>query len=113
MHIQVVSFTLSGIDESQFRTECDELAPAFAALPGLISKVWLADSTSGTYGGVYTWEDRHAMQRFAESDLFKAVVSHPNLVGVTSRDFGVIEGPTRLTHGFSGAPSVQLAERLA
>ncbi len=29
---------------------------AFAALPGLGSKVWLADSVNGVYGGVYTFE---------------------------------------------------------
>ena len=42
-------------------THTDEgvrLAPHFAALPGLRSKVWLADAASGTYGGVYTWADR-------------------------------------------------------
>lgn len=50
MHIQVVHFQLSGIGEAEFRAQCDELAPAFAALTGLISKVWLADPAMGTYG---------------------------------------------------------------
>src|SRR6266540_3753819 len=99
MHIQVVNFQLSGIDDMQFRQQSDELAPAFAALPGLVSKVWLSDPATGTYGGIYTWEDRAAMERYLASDLFQALKNHPNLAGVTSRDFGVIEGPTRVTRG--------------
>jgi len=99
VHIQIVNFQLTGIDEAQFRQQSDELAPAFAALPGLISKVWLSDPASGTYGGVYTWENRAAMEGYLASDLFNAVKNHPNLAGVTSRSFEVLEGPTRVTRG--------------
>jgi quinol monooxygenase YgiN len=104
MHIQIINFQLNGVTEAEFRTQCDGLAGAFAALPGLHSKVWLADPATGTYGGVYTWEDRAAMESYLASDLFKAVSGHPNLSGITSRDFGVIEGPTRVTRGLIGAP---------
>jgi len=44
------------------------------------------------------------MESYLASDLFKAVSGHPNLSGITSRDFGVIEGPTRVTRGLIGAP---------
>jgi quinol monooxygenase YgiN len=101
MHVQVVNFQLKGATEEQFRAECDNLAPAFAAIPGLISKVWLADGASNTYGGVYTWNDRAAMQAYLASDLFAAVKSHPAFSGVTSRDYGVIEGPTSVTRGLA------------
>jgi hypothetical protein len=52
MHVQIVNFNLKGIADAQFREACDQLAPAFAAVPGLISKVWLADPSTNTYGGV-------------------------------------------------------------
>jgi hypothetical protein len=54
VHIQVVDFELNDIDEQQYRQECDQFAPLFAAIPGLISKVWLVDRSTNTYGGVYT-----------------------------------------------------------
>ena len=62
MHIQVVNFHLSDLSDADFRARCDEIAPAFAEVPGLISKVWLANASTNTYGGVYTWEDREAME---------------------------------------------------
>lgn len=72
-------------------------------MPGLISKVWLADSASGTYGGVYLWEDREAFERFTTSDLFKTVASPPHLADITAKDFGVLEAPTRVTRGLVAA----------
>lgn len=97
MHVQIVNFQLSGITEEQYRTICDELAPAFAATPGLISKVWLADADTNSYGGVYVWRDQAAMEEFQAGELFKAVLSHPNLSGISSQDFGVLEAPTAVT----------------
>ena len=99
MYMQVVSFQLKGMSEADFRTLCDQLAPQWAAIPGLISKVWLANPATNTYGGVYTWENREAMERFTQSELFAAVAAHPNFEGITSTDFGVLEGPTAVTHG--------------
>lgn len=103
MHVQIVNFQLQGIDESGFRAMCDELAPAFAALPGLIAKVWLADAASGTYGGVYTWENKEAYEAFTRSDLFNAVATNPNFTNITSHDFAILDGPTAVTRGLAAA----------
>jgi quinol monooxygenase YgiN len=99
MHVQIVNFRLKGATEQEYAALCDELAPAYAAIPGLLSKVWLADSTSGTYGGVYVWDNREAMERYISSDLCQTVMAHPNLADITTKDFGVLEAPTRLTRG--------------
>jgi heme-degrading monooxygenase HmoA len=99
MHIQIVNFHLEGPSEGEFRAKCDEIAPLYAELPGLISKVWLANSRTNTYGGIYTWESRAAMEAFAQSELFRAVAANPAFAGVTSTDFDVLEDPTRVTHG--------------
>ncbi|HZU75607.1 MAG TPA: YdhR family protein [Dehalococcoidia bacterium] len=102
MYVQVVNFRLNDVTPSQFYGLCDELAPAFANVPGLVSKVWLANEAEGVFGGVYTWQDRAAMEQFARGELFAAVLAHPNLAGITSRNFDVLEGPTRVTHGLPG-----------
>lgn len=101
MHIQLVNFQLNGIDEREYRQECDEAAPVFAAVPGLMSKVWLADRSTNTYGGIYTWRDRQAMQNFLDGDLFRAVRGDPHIRELTSRDFEVLDAPTEVTHGFA------------
>ena len=99
MYIQIVNFNLSNTTPAEFEELCRELAPQFAALPGLISKVWLADPVSNTFGGVYTWQDRAAYEAFTRSELFKAVASHPNLSNIASHGFDILEEPTRETRG--------------
>ena len=60
MKVQIVTFQLDGIDGEAYSSMCDELAPTFATVPGLSAKLWLADSDTNTYGGVYLWRDGHA-----------------------------------------------------
>jgi len=99
VHVQIIDFRLKGISEQDYARLCEDLAPTFAGLPGLVRKVWLANREAGTFGGVYLWEDRQAMERFTQTDLFNAVATHPNLSNVTSHDFDVLEAPTRVTRG--------------
>src|SRR6476661_7327238 len=103
MHVQVVNFQLRDMDETAFRAMCDELAPTFATIPGLVAKLWLVDAASGTYGGVYTWESKDAYEAYTRSELFRAVATNPNFANITNRDFGVLEGPTRTTRGLVAA----------
>ena len=95
--IQVVNFNLKGLSDAEYRSACDGLAPELARVPGLISKVWLADERSNTYGGVYTWVDQQALDAFAQSDFFKAFATNPSFANITSMVFEVLEGPSQVT----------------
>jgi heme-degrading monooxygenase HmoA len=101
MHIQVVTFHLQDLPEDAFREACEQLAPAIAEVPGLISKVFLANATTNTYGGVYTWRDRPAMESFQASAIFQGLATNPNLIDVRSQDFGVFEEATRISRGLA------------
>ena len=101
MQILIVNFSLDGLSEEEFERSSDELAPAFAAVPGLTSKVWLADRAEGTFGGVYTFESEAALDDYLQSDLFAGVGATPGLVNISVRRFGVLDGPTRVTRGFA------------
>ena len=100
MHVQIVTFTLKDLDHDAYAVLCDELAPAFADVPGLTAKTWLADRATNTYGGVYEWESADALAAFTKTELFNAVVSHPNLANLTSTDFAVLDAPSRVTGHF-------------
>ena len=80
MHIQVINFNLEGINRAEYEAVCNELAEAFAALPGLISKHWLADDENNTYGGVYIWESKDAYEGYLKSDLFATYYYHIQLL---------------------------------
>lgn len=99
LHVQIVTFGLRDISDAGYRSACDGLARVLARVPGLISMAWLADEQTNTYGGVYTWVDRAAMEAYLSGDLFTAVAADPDLVNITSRGFDLLEGPSRITQG--------------
>lgn len=102
MEILIINFSLEGMDEAAYRRLADEVAPAFAAVPGLVSKVWLAHSIEGVYGGVYTFQDGAAVDAFVASELFAEVGATPGLAGISVRRFGVLREPTAVTRGLVG-----------
>lgn len=97
MHVLIVNFHLAGITREEFQAMSDHLAPAFAKLPGLVSKTWLADAESNTYGGVYLWDSEASCSAYKASELFNTVKTHPNFTDITSREFGVLDGPSQVT----------------
>ncbi len=99
MHVQIVNFSLKGISEEDYRRHCEAIASAFANLPGLVSKTWLANAETNTYGGVYVWRDLQAMEDYTSTDLYKGMLASPHFAGVTESDFAVLENPTRVTRG--------------
>jgi hypothetical protein len=103
VEILIINFSLNGISDAEFRNQCDEVAPAFAAVPGLLSKVWLADPANGVYGGVYTFRDTLAADAYLDSDLMAQVAANPAFVDVTARRFAVLSGPTAVTRGLAVA----------
>ena len=103
VHIQIVYLNLKDINDADYRSACDGWAKVLARVPGLISIAWLADEQTNTYGGVYTWVDRAAMEAYLRSDIFNAVAADPNLVNITSRDFDLLEGPSRITQALATA----------
>lgn len=97
MHVLIVNFNLQGIDRSQYEEVCNEVAPAFGELPGLISKQWLADEDGNTYGGVYLWRDRQAMLDYKASEMFSDLSSNPAFTNLTATDFELLDGPSKVT----------------
>ena len=101
MHVQIVNFNLNDVSRQDYEISCNDIAQAFADLPGLQSKHWLVEEEGNTYGGVYFWENREAMQGYLESDLFNQVANNPDFINISSKDFEVLEGPTKITRGLS------------
>lgn len=97
MHTVIINFSLVDMTDERYREVCAELAPAFAELPGLLAKVWLADVDTATYGGVYLFADAGAADAYLASALYRTVRSYPHFTDVTTRRFAVDETTTRRT----------------
>lgn len=95
MYVQVVTYGLAGIGESEYLDVANDVAARFAGMPGLLAKLWLGNTEEGRYGGVYFWEDRESMERFLRSDLFEAF--NPEFADVSVEDFDVLENLTAVT----------------
>ena len=105
MHILIVNFNLKDMQLQEYEQICEQVAPAFAEVEGLLSKVWLANPGANTYGGVYAFATEADLDRFMASQLFADIGAHPSLVDPTVRRFDVLEEPTRITHGLIPANS--------
>ena len=99
MHVQIINFNLKGIGVENYLGQVESIAPAFAGLQGLISKTWLANSETNTYGGVYVWADREAMEAYRETDIYKGMLANPHFENIKAYDFAILESPTRVTRG--------------
>ena len=58
MHVQVVTYRIADISESEFIAANREFAEMMAAVPGLIAKIWLQGDGADSFGGLYLWQDR-------------------------------------------------------
>lgn len=101
MRVQIVNFNLDGIGPDEYAAMCDQLAPAFEAMPGLVAKTWLANPATNTFGGVYIWRDQAALEGYLGSELLRGVMAHPNLKNITSNDFAIMEAPSAVTRGYA------------
>ena len=101
MHIMIVTFKLEGMGHEDYRGIAASVAPAFADLPGLASKTWLADPQDNAYGGVYVWQSREAMEAYQQTGIYRGMATNPRFADLTAKDFAVLECPTSITRGFA------------
>lgn len=99
MNILLITFRLDGMTAAEYRELAARIAPAFAEIPGLVAKTWLADDEAGIFGGVYTFRDGAAVTAYLDSDLLAQAAATPGLTGFTSSVFGVLAGPSAVTRG--------------
>ncbi|HEV8125329.1 MAG TPA: YdhR family protein [Gemmatimonadales bacterium] len=100
MQAQLITYQLKDISQADYLKQMVEPdAPVLAKVPGLISKIWLADEAKNTFGGFYLWESKSAMDDFMHSDLVKAIVSRPFVTNVSSVDFEVNQKASLITRG--------------
>ena len=99
MHIQIINFNLSGISRSEYEAAAAEAAQPISEMPGLISKRWLANEETNTYGGVHFCDNKQHMQDWMDSQIFKDIGADPAFVNSKVIDFGMIESLSAVTRG--------------
>jgi hypothetical protein len=102
MHAVIVRFRTEGLTQPAYRELCEEIAPAFAGIPGLVAKVWLdtPDPAAPGGGGVYLFAARRDAEGYLASDLFRGGVrENPHLRDLSVVSVPILDGPTQVTGG--------------
>ena len=69
----------------------------FADISGLITKTWLANEETNTYGGVYQFKNKQAMLEYKKSEIFSEIGNNPSFINHIITDFEILEGPSKVT----------------
>jgi hypothetical protein len=97
MILRIVTFKLHGVDDDTYRAHTVAIADVFNRWPGLRFKLWLADRTTGTYGGAYLFDGREAADASRASGAFAAMLANPSFVDLAIEEFDVLAEPTAVT----------------
>ena len=97
MNILIVRFNLEGLTHDEFVSSTDEAAPHWAAIEGLISKHWIANEETNTYGGVYLFENEKSMLDYKSSPLCDQLLATPAFVNFEITDYHLLESPSKVT----------------
>lgn len=89
MHALIVDYGLRGATAAEHAELCEQLAPALAAVPGLVSLVWLSNEATGRYGGFYIFDHKPAFDAFVASELYEALRGQPSIRALTTADFSI------------------------
>lgn len=93
-----VEFTYDFDTAEEYIAEVAPLAEQFAAIPGLVWKVWTVNPEEKTAGAAYYFADAESLEAYMESELFGAVKSHPALSGHEISPFQVMAEESTVTY---------------
>jgi hypothetical protein len=92
MHALVVLYELRGIGTAAHVELADQLAPALAAVPGLVSRMQLENTATGRHGTFYLFASKTDFDRFVASELYGVTHEHAAVTEVATSDFAIRGG---------------------
>ena len=98
--VLIVNYQIENMSMEEHSELGSAVAPSFTSenVPGLLGKSFIGDLDRGVFGGLYYFSDSKSVDIFLESDLWKGVVAHPNLVNFKTDIFKTFDG-TELANG--------------
>ncbi|MFZ1754254.1 MAG: YdhR family protein [Caldilineaceae bacterium] len=92
-----VEFTYDFDTADEYIAEVSPMAETFAAVPGLVWKVWTLNPEMKTAGAAYYFADADALQTYMDGELFGAVKSHPALSNYEIATYQVMAAESHVT----------------
>ena len=89
MHGLIVTYGVNPLDRIQHAEFVSEIAPALAAVLGLVSRTPLENESTGRFGAFSLFESKEAFDRFVASELYAAIGSHRTVKALQASEFSV------------------------
>jgi hypothetical protein len=86
MHIQTITFDVTGMSETQAHWYVESLRLGFGEFDGLAAYARVRIPSSGRYVIFCTWESRKALRAFRHSETYARFVLSPHVVNLRDRD---------------------------
>ncbi len=87
------------VSKSEYEQAVSPLADEFAAVDGLVWKIWLMNEKESEAGGIYLFDDGLSVKAYLEGPLAAQVKSHPALSNMNAKVFDVMDNVTAITRG--------------
>ncbi|SMO82559.1 YdhR family protein [Solitalea koreensis] len=95
--ILVTNYTYS-VSREEFENMANQLAHAFADVPGCLWKIWLIDAEKKEAGAVYLFSDEESLKKFKSSPLVASVLSHPALSDFDLKEMDILLEVSKITY---------------
>ena len=93
-----INFKLS-VAPGEYEQAASTLADSFAAVPGLVWKIWLMNEAESEAGGIYLFKDEASLDSYLAGPLAAGVKSHPAVSDMSAKQFEVMPSLTATTRG--------------
>ena len=92
--VLIVNYKLENMTLEEHAELGAQVAPNFVSdsIPGLLGKSFIGNVDRGVFGGIYYFENEQFINEYLDSELWKGVVAHPNLVRFKTDVFKTFNG---------------------
>ena len=92
--VLIVNYKLENMTLEEHAELGAQVAPNFVSdsIPGLLGKSFIGNVDRGVFGGIYYFENEQFVSEYLDSELWKGVVAHPNLVRFKTEVFKTFNG---------------------
>jgi hypothetical protein len=66
MYVQIIEFERHGLTRGEYEAFCQDTVPVIAQVPGVVAKLFLADTESSRCAGIYTFTDRESAEAYLD-----------------------------------------------
>lgn len=87
------------VSRAEYEQAVSPLASEFAALKGLVWKIWIMNEAESEAGGIYLFNDESSLKAYLEGPLAAQVKSHPAISDMSAKVFDVMDEVTAITRG--------------